>query len=311
MLSQEKRPGRQDKRVDRMQKRIEPRRTGKKTGKRSGGRGERRRLVQLLVCAGLFAVVLAGKGLAPEKLAESGQSLLQMIQTDADFQSAFASLGESMSQGESILESLGELAIQVFGAQQVEPSVLSTKGLAVEETMAYMSGQANPQAALDRVGGQAAGEDGAEEEQTDLPEGTSLDYVELDLGETATPVLGVVSSPFGYREDPITGTEQFHNGVDIAAEEGTSILAFADGTVEFTGQDDTSGLYLQLEHENQVETFYCHCSALYVQTGDKVEKGQAIAAVGQTGNATGPHLHFAIRCCGVLLDPVYYIATGC
>lgn len=314
-----------------MQKRIESRSRSQRVGKRGTNLGakEKRRLIQLLLCIGLFAVVLVGKGIAPERLMESGESLLQMIQTDTDFQGAFAALGQSISQGEPILESLEALAVQVFGAGETEKEVITSgKGLAVEAAMSYMQADADPQIVLLRLEQTVRQSETAEEQlddgtaadtepdgstaaaaSPDLPEGTTMDYVELGLEETATPVLGVVSSSFGYREDPNTGEYLFHNGVDIAAEEGTPILAFADGTVEFTGEDDTSGLYLQIDHGNETKTFYCHCSVLYVQEGDAVVKGQAIAAVGETGNATGPHLHFAIKYEGVRLNPVYYIET--
>ncbi|MCD8376468.1 MAG: M23 family metallopeptidase [Oscillospiraceae bacterium] len=292
-----------------MQKRIEPRRRGKRTGGKESaqGRGARRRLAQLLVCAALLAVVLAGKGLAPEKLAQSGQDLLDMMQTDADFQSAFASLGQSIAQGEPVWTSLGELAREVFGAQTEEKAVLFwNSGPAVQAALAYMRAGGDPLSVLGQLN---AGAESAA--LAALPEDAVMDYVELDLEETATPVFGAVTSSFGYRADPATGARRFHYGADIAAEEGAPILAFAAGTVTAAGEDETSGLYLRLEHENQVETFYCHCSALYVQTGDEVAAGQAIAAVGQTGNATGPHLHFAIQCGGVHLDPEYYIETAC
>ncbi len=293
-----------------MQKRIEPRRRRKRKDGRTDAQergAAQRRLVRLLVCAVLFAVVLAGKGLAPEMLAQSGQTLLDMIQTDADFQSAFADLGQSIAQGASIWTSMGELAMEVFGARKEEKTVLSWgDGPATEAVMEYMRTGGDPLDVQERLN---AGAEGAQ--LAALPEGTSADYVELDLEETATPVLGAVTSSFGYREDPSTGAWRFHYGVDLAAEEGTPILAFADGTVTAAGEDETSGLYLWLEHENRVESFYCHCSALYVQTGDEVKAGQAIAAVGQTGNATGPHLHFALRYSGVQLDPEYYIETVC
>lgn len=311
-----------------MQKRIESRSRGRRTERRGAGLGrkERRRLLQLLLCALLFAVVLAGKGLAPERLARSGESVLRLIRTDTDFQSAFTALGQAVSQGDSLLECLETLAVQAFGAGEASrPAQAPDDGLAAQAVMGYLSAAAGTQAVPQPQGGalrrsgdageQAPGETGAGEEDlaaapTRLPEGATMEYVELGLEETVTPVFGVVSSSFGYREDPFTGETAFHSGVDIAAAEGTPILAFADGTVEWTGEDDTSGLYLQLDHGGSVESFYCHCSALYVGEGETVGKGQVIAAVGATGHATGPHLHFALKSGGVRLDPVYYIETA-
>ena len=137
-----------------------------------------------------------------------------------------------------------------------------------------------------------------------------MDYVPLGLGETVTPVLGVLTSPFGYRDHPVDGTYAFHYGTDLAADLGTPVQAFADGTVDFIGESEAYGLYIQINHGSGVTSFYCHCSALYAQKGEKVTKGQTIAAVGDTGNATGPHLHLELKQDGVFLNPLYYIETA-
>lgn len=143
-----------------------------------------------------------------------------------------------------------------------------------------------------------------------LPASVSTVFYELGLGETVDPVSSPVTSDYGYRTHPVEGEVRFHRGVDLGAPAGTAISAFAGGTVAFTGRNDTCGLYLQIDHGNGVSTFYCHCSALEVLDGQTVEAGQTVGRVGQTGNATGPHLHFAVIKDGVYLDPMYYIAAG-
>ena len=144
----------------------------------------------------------------------------------------------------------------------------------------------------------------------DLPASVSMQQYDLGLGDTVTPVAGTLTSDYGYRDHPVSGDYLFHRGVDIGAVTGTPIAAFASGTVEFIGESEVSGLYVQIDHGNGVETFYAHCSALYVSQGDTVQVGDTIAAVGETGNATGPHLHFAVIKDGIYLDPLFYIQVS-
>ncbi len=117
------------------------------------------------------------------------------------------------------------------------------------------------------------------------------------------PVNGVVTSPYGERIHPITGEESFHSGRDIAADEGEDIYAVFDGTVISTGTGESSGNYVKIDHGGGLVALYCHCSQVYVEEGDTVRKGDIVAAVGETGAATGPHLHFEIRLNGELTDP--------
>lgn len=132
-------------------------------------------------------------------------------------------------------------------------------------------------------------------------------FYELGLSETAVPVSGVATSGFGYRDSPIDGEIEFHLALDIAAEEGDKIGAFSSGVVEYIGESDEFGNYLKIRHENNVSSFYAHCSKLLVHKGDQVDCGQTVALVGQTGNATGPHLHLTIEKDNIRLDPAYYV----
>ena len=113
------------------------------------------------------------------------------------------------------------------------------------------------------------------------------------------PVAGTVTSPQGYRTDPITGETSYHSGTDIAVPEGTPILAAADGTVTVANALDSwggsYGYYVKLDHGGGLTTLYAHCSSICVTAGQQVEAGEVIAYVGQTGRATGPHLHFEVH----------------
>jgi len=117
-----------------------------------------------------------------------------------------------------------------------------------------------------------------------------------------TPVSGIITSRYGPRA---SGN---HTGLDIAAPIGTTIAAAAGGTVVFSGWDNYGlGYAVKISHGNGVETVYGHCSALYVTTGQVVSSGEAIAAMGSTGNSTGSHLHLEIRVNGVRHNPQMYL----
>ena len=105
------------------------------------------------------------------------------------------------------------------------------------------------------------------------------------------PVAGTITSPQGYRTDPITGETSYHSGTDIAVPEGTPILAAADGTVTVANALDSwggsYGYYVKLDHGGGLTTLYAHCSSICVTAGQQVQAGEVIAYVGQTGRATG------------------------
>ena len=129
---------------------------------------------------------------------------------------------------------------------------------------------------------------------------TSLNGVKLSV----TPVSGVITSRFGSRESIRSSG---HTGLDIGAPKGTAIKAAASGTVIFAGYSGGYGNVVKISHGSGIQTYYAHCSKLYVSTGDKVSAGEKIAAVGSTGNSTGNHLHFEVRKNGVQLNPQNYL----
>lgn len=140
-----------------------------------------------------------------------------------------------------------------------------------------------------------------------LPNNYTMDQVSLGDLETTTPVLGHLNSVYGYRDHPINGQYLFHGGIDIGGQVGDPIAAFAAGTVEYTGENDSYGLYLQVDHGNGVKSFYAHCSKIEVTKGQTVAMGDTIARVGSTGSSTGPHLHLELKYNKVHLNPAYYV----
>ena len=122
-------------------------------------------------------------------------------------------------------------------------------------------------------------------------------------GALSWPVSGTITSPFGWRHSPFGSGLEFHQGLDIAAPMGTTITASAGGTVISAGWYGGYGNYILLDHGGGVATGYGHCSQIFVQAGQAIQKGQAIGAVGSTGASTGPHLHFEVRVNGQPVDP--------
>lgn len=127
---------------------------------------------------------------------------------------------------------------------------------------------------------------------------------EISEENAAVPVSGSVTSYYGTREHPVYSGESFHSGVDIAADEGADICAVLGGVVSEAGTAAKAGKYVKIDHGDGKTTLYCHCSKLYAEAGDEVEAGDVIAAVGQTGLATGPHLHLEVSVDGENADPL-------
>ena len=118
------------------------------------------------------------------------------------------------------------------------------------------------------------------------------------------PVSGTITSRFGASSRIRVSS---HTGLDIATATGTPIKAASSGTVTFSGRKGSYGYMVVISHGNNVQTYYAHCSKLYVSAGQTVTQGQTIAAVGSTGNSTGPHLHLEVRVNGVAYNPQNYV----
>jgi len=137
----------------------------------------------------------------------------------------------------------------------------------------------------------------------------SGDWAQYADAPSMWPVEGRVGSSFGEREDPINGEGAFHPGIDIEAPYGTPVRAAADGDV--TGQNMGSGYgrTVVLDHGHDLLTLYGHLSAVAVVPGQHVMRGQVIGYVGQSGRATGPHLHYEVRVHNVPVNPHKYLRT--
>lgn len=298
-----------------------------------GAEGERRRLIQLVVSLVLFLLVYIGRGVFPAQL----EAWRTAAAANVDFKAAFQRLAADLSQGEPVPGALEALCVTLLGGEaeekpspspampddQREPVKLldqtSGGGLAYLHNNGLLADGRYIEKWDEPVPAETAPPESAQpqvvtamaQEYTDdgvkLPRNVSLAFYELGLSETTVPVNGTATSGFGYRDSPINGRNEFHLALDIGAEEGAEIGAFAAGTVEYIGESDEFGQYLKINHENNVSSFYAHCSKLLVHKGDQVSCGQTVALVGHTGNATGSHLHLTIEKDNIRLDPAYYV----
>jgi len=124
---------------------------------------------------------------------------------------------------------------------------------------------------------------------------------------SAWPVRGWITSPFGNRTSPFSGIQKFHEGLDIAAQTGTPVMATADGVVIKAGFSTGYGNMVEISHGYGIKTVYAHNSRLNVKTGQHVKRSDIISYVGDTGSSTGPHLHYEVRLNGLPVNPVKYM----
>lgn len=135
---------------------------------------------------------------------------------------------------------------------------------------------------------------------------SNISYAKLDLGIAfINPVQGMITSRFGVLSSI---RSSYHTGLDIAGPMGTPIAAAASGTVAYSGMKGAFGKLITIDHGNGTLTYYAHCSQLYKSVGEVVEQGDIIAAIGMTGNTTGPHLHLEVRVNGIAYNPTDYFA---
>ena len=136
----------------------------------------------------------------------------------------------------------------------------------------------------------------------------TLDSAKKKFVPSALPIeRGSYTSNFGWRIDPFTGENAFHEGIDFMAETGTAITAAAGGIVVFSDFHPQYGNMIEIDHGNELITRYAHASKRMVKLGDVVLRGQEVAEVGSTGRATGSHLHFEVRHNGSPLNPARFL----
>lgn len=129
----------------------------------------------------------------------------------------------------------------------------------------------------------------------------------LNSTPTILPTDGWITSYFGQRISPYLGKLKMHEGLDFGAPPGTRVIAPADGIITYSGTKAGFGKFVQVDHGYGIETLYAHNQSLHVKLGEKIKRGALLAAVGNTGYSTGPHLHYEVRVNGIAVDPLYFI----
>lgn len=122
------------------------------------------------------------------------------------------------------------------------------------------------------------------------------------------PVVGRLSSPYGYRNHPVHEERRFHTGVDLSVPSGSAVKATADGIVSFAGWTENSGIVVVAEHGHGFSTAYAHNRKALVRVGQRIARGEVIALSGSTGVSTGPHVHYEIWRNGRPADPAGFLA---
>lgn len=228
-----------------------------------------------------------GQGLAPRQ----GQALAGVRRTAFDRMP----VGKPKVQGQTMVQPPAPLknapgVIQRDAASQASASSASTAPAATSASSRGRSGLS-----------------GTPSQHLGLPGAAYLQGADKSLadgGSMVQPVSGEITSDFGWRRDPFTHQKAWHSGVDIAAASGTPVVACASGVVSHSGPKGGYGNLVVVDHADGTQSYYGHNSANTVTVGQAVQAGQQIARVGQTGRATGPHLHFELRQNGVAVDPV-------
>lgn len=305
---------------------------------------EKRRFLQLVACGSMFVLLVAVKLLLPAKMTQFNQWLSGALAQNMDVRAVFSAVGQAVTGEKNVGGTLEDVYQAVFHPQdeeeEMEPAVLTgataqfQEPSPMETLRAFQTGEVDsfgwldePAQATESVSTQSPAETTpapveapppAETETNvstlayilysdqNLPTNVSLEQSILGFDYT-TPVLGPLTSNFGYRQHPVEGEERFHYGLDIAADTGTAIGSFADGTVTAVGESSSYGKYCIVDHAGGYSTLYAHCSRITATSGTAVREGEKLAEVGETGIATGPHLHFELHREETYLNPIYYV----
>jgi murein DD-endopeptidase MepM/ murein hydrolase activator NlpD len=202
------------------------------------------------------------------------------------------------------LDGLAHQRAQLLAAADAERQVVQTQVNALDEESAAS------EAALEALVRQKQADEEARREALRRARRLAGEDVpaEVRVGQLSWPASGPITSAFGMRVNPVTHVFTQHKGIDIGVGSGTTVAAAAEGRVIVAGWDEGGcGNMIVIDHGSHLATQYCHLSQIFVGVGQDVQRGQAIAASGSTGNSTGPHLHFGVRVDGRAVDPMSYL----
>ena len=265
---------------------------------------------KVYLCAAVFLLLTAVKMIAPAAAADARKVLLPAINADDDYKSVFAEIrsvfapAPVQTQDEQLRQYLPAVNMSVWSTPAPEPTPTPTPEPTPTPTPEPTQ---SPQLQAALAAREAFLNEQAVYSGYAVPTNVSYAVSELPFAHTS-PVAGYTSSGFGYRLHPLDNEVKFHYGTDFAVWSGTDIQCFADGTVALVGWDAGYGNYVIVEHENDWQTLYAHCSEILVYSGQSVSMGYVIAKSGATGEVTGPHLHFELRKDGTFYNPEFWLA---
>lgn len=243
-------------------------------------RQERKRLRQLVVSALILIAVVAVKLLAPQIIEDHKLRLQGLLGEDMNFVAAFSAIGRAVGREGGIGDALTDVYTAVFGSEEVS---VGPAGV-IETTSVPVYTEEN------------------------LPKNVHMMQTTLNFSYI-NPLEGALTDKFGYRQHPIDGNKQFHYGLDLEAPSGTVIRSFSDGKVSVVGESSQLGKYVTVVHAGDYTTLYAHCSRITASAGQQVKMGDPIAEVGETGQATGPHLHLELYRDTMYYNPIYYVSV--
>ena len=222
---------------------------------------------------------------------------------------------------DAIAQRLGEVQAKVVKLEAMGDRVSTLAGVKPDELPAAPRAAASAakggpyvpaeSVSLEQLAGMLASIDEASDRRSDLFMLIESRLLERRLAAlmvpSTKPVEVAIGSGFGFRSDPITGRNALHTGLDFPAEPGTPVVAAAGGVVVTADWHVAYGQVVELDHGQGLLTRYAHNSKVLVKPGDVVKRGQPIAAVGNTGRSTGPHLHFEVLLDGAPQDPEKFL----
>ena len=284
-------------------------------------------LVKVFICLFAVIVMLIIKLMLPDTMTAMEGSIKNWVSGNVNYKAAMSTLGEAMMGKKNVFIALPEAYSQAFGFIENEEAAQvinsdSSPEIDKHDIAAPSTDNSNAETEIipetdiaSKNGNNKQDKDYKDiflDEQSafsayTLPEKVTYDMPSLDL-ELHLPVEGTVTSGFGYRNHPVEKNVLFHYGTDIGADRGDDIFAIADGTVLAVGNSVGYGNYLMIKHENNTVSNYAHCSDILVKQGESVNRGEPVAKVGDTGNATSACLHFELQIDDTYVNPQYYLS---
>ena len=262
-----------------------------------------------------FQILIESKSLSD--FLSNAEYISSISEYDRDMLVQFQEIVKTVKEQEAALQAeyaeMEELQNELIAKQTSLEELIASKSSEISSLDAEIGENAKKLAALEAAAEAArkAAEEAArkQKEKASSYSNSAGASVVSGNGTFTHPCPGYsrISSTFGGRKQPLAGASTNHKGVDFAAPTGTPIYAAAGGTVVSSGYSGKAGNRIVINHGNGLQTIYMHCHKLYVKAGTTVSKGQNIAAVGTTGNSTGPHLHFQVMSGGTPVNPMNYL----